>query len=154
MMQLHFDCISWQIRLFCCQRGIEDWGNCPVCHLLAANNPCDFKQGVGDPPHYTMENKWRPLRHLPAITENRCCDLTGQRARGPRFMANIRVVWVAVKLSTAHVPGRLRLFLAFWDTRYLFYWSILLSIHSWTGWRTRSITVKMSYLELELALKR
>lgn len=32
------------------------------------------------------------LRHLPAITENRCCDLTGQRARGPRFMANISLV--------------------------------------------------------------
>lgn len=99
-------CIFGQIRLFRCQRGIEDWGNCPVRHLLAANNRCDFKQGVGDPPHYTMENKWRPLRHLPAITENRCCDLTGQRARGPRFMANIRVVWVPAKLSTARVPGR------------------------------------------------
>lgn len=93
---------------FAVRGGIEDWGNCPVRHVLAANNrkvKCDFKQGVGDPPHYTMENKWRPLRHLPAITENRCCDLTGQRARGPRFMANIRVVSVPVKLSTAHVPG-------------------------------------------------
>lgn len=61
-------------------------------------------EGAGRPPHYTMENKWKPYVNLPAITKNRCCDLTGQQVRGPALWQ--ASVWlVPERLSTAQVPG-------------------------------------------------
>lgn len=45
------------------------------------------------------------LRHLPAFTKNRCCDLTGQQVRGPASWQTS--VWSEhEKLSAAQVPGR------------------------------------------------
>lgn len=62
-------------------------------------------EGAGRPPHYTMENKRKPYVNLPAITKNRCCDLTGQQVRGPA-LCQASVWLVPEKLSTAQVPGR------------------------------------------------
>lgn len=38
---------------------------------------------AGGPPALHHGKQVEALRHLPAITQNRCCDLTGQQARGP-----------------------------------------------------------------------
>lgn len=60
--------------------------------------------GVGG--HTPTITPWKTsgaLRHLPAITQNRCCDLTGQQARGPCFMANITGF---AKPSASQTPGR------------------------------------------------
>lgn len=59
--------------------------------------------GRGGTPTITPWKTSGALRHLPAITQNRCCDLTGQQARGPCFMANISGF---ARPSGSRTPGR------------------------------------------------